>query len=161
MLQEYKGRYYEALSLGVVRAVLNFPPITPGFATGTSLKGYSGLEWLDVGSLRVPVDESVSAYVPYRGRAHSFPYISLSDIFFDKVPPEKLKGRIALIGTSAPALFDLRSAPVESVYPGVEIHANMIAGMLDNRIKQRPAYILAVEVVMLALVGILLSIMVP
>ena len=41
-----------------------------------------------------------------------------------------LRGRIALVGTSAPGLLGLRSTPVGEVYPGVEIHANMIAGML-------------------------------
>jgi adenylate cyclase len=162
MLQEYKGKYYEALSLAMVRALLNNPPVTPGFATNESgSKGYSGLEWLDVGPLRIPVDDTVSAYVPYRGKARSFPYISLADVYFDKVPIEKLKNKIALIGTSAPALFDLRSAPVESVYPGVEIHANMIAGILDRNIKQKPPYILAAEVVLLALGGIFLAIVVP
>lgn len=162
MLQEYKGKYYEALSLAMVRALLNNPPITPGFATENSgSKGYSGLEWIDVGPLRIPVDDTVSAYVPYRGKARSFPYISLADVYFDKVPLERLKNKIALIGTSAPALFDLRSAPVESVYPGVEIHANMIAGILDRNIKQKPPYILAAEVVLLALGGIFLAIVVP
>lgn len=162
MLQEYKGKYYEALSLAMVRVLLNNPPVTPGFATEKSgSKGYSGLEWLDVGPLRIPVDDTVSAYVPYRGKARSFPYISLADVYFDKVPMERLKNKIALIGTSAPALFDLRSAPVESVYPGVEIHANMIAGILDRNIKQKPPYILAAEVVLLALGGIFLAIVLP
>ena len=162
MLQEYKGKYYEALSLAMVRTLLNNPPVTPGFATDKSSgKGYSGLEWLDVGPLRIPVDDTVSAYVPYRGKARSFPYISLADVYFDKVPLERLKNKITLIGTSAPALFDLRSAPVESVYPGVEIHANMIAGILDRNIKQKPPYILAAEVVLLALGGIFLAIVFP
>lgn len=162
MLQEYKGKYYEALSLAMVRALLNFPPITPGFASDRFVtKGYSGLEWLDVGPLKIPVDDNVSAYVPYRGKAHSFPYISLADVYFDKVPPEKLKNKIALIGTSAPALFDLRSAPVESVYPGVEIHANMIAGILDRNVKQKPPYMLGAEVVLLLLGGVVLSILLP
>ena len=45
-----------------------------------------------------------------------------------------------LVGASAPGLLDLRATPVDPVYPGVEIHANLIAGMLDENIKQKPPY---------------------
>ena len=48
-----------------------------------------------------------------------------------------------------------------STYPGVEIHANLIAGMLDGTIKARPAYVLGAEVTMLAFGGILLAFVLP
>ena len=65
--------------------------------------------------------------------------------------------KIALIGATAPGLLDLRSTPVENVYPGVEIHANLIAGMLDHDIKQRPAYMRGAEVVLLLIGGLALA----
>jgi adenylate cyclase len=175
MLVEYKGKYYEALSLAMVRLYLGtqdavrnneptvtLPKVIPGIAPERYVtKGYPGLEWLEVGSLSIPVDDEVAALVPYRGPRGSFPYISLADIWFDKVPVEKLKGRVALIGTSAPALFDLRSAPVDSVYPGVEIHANLVAGMLDGKLKQKPPYMLGAEVILLMIGGVVLSLLIP
>ena len=175
MLIEYKGNYYEALSLAVVRLYLGLqdaarnnsttvtlPKVIPGFAPERFVsKGYSGLEWLDVGPLRIPVDDEVATYVPYRGGKGSFPYISLADVWSDNVPVEKLRGKIALIGASAPGLLDLRSTPVASVFPGVEIHANLIAGMLDQKLKQKPPYILGAEVLLLTIGGIVLSILVP
>ena len=46
---------------------------------------------------------------------------------YDRVFAEKLKNRaIVLVATTAPGLNDLRAAPVASVYPGVEIHANLM-----------------------------------
>ena len=161
LLVEYKGRYYESLSLAIVRALLGFPKVIPGYPERFVSKSYTGLEWLQVGDLKIPVDDTVSAYVPYRGRSHSFPYISLSDVYFDKVPVEQLKGKIALIGTSAPGLLDLRSTPVDTAYPGVETHANMIAGMLDHKLKQRPPYVLGAEVTLLVVFGLTLAILVP
>jgi adenylate cyclase len=182
MLYEYKGGYYEALSLAMVRVYLGLrdaarsqsqtvtlPKITAGIAPDRFIgsKGYSGLEWLEVGPLvgaqplPIPVDDEVAALVPYRGPRGSFPYVSLADVYFDRVPPEKLKGKIALIGTSAPGLQDLRSTPVGSVYPGVEIHANLIAGMLDRNLKQKPPYMLGAEVLLLIVGGVVLSILVP
>jgi adenylate cyclase len=182
MLYEYKGNYYEALSLAMVRVYLGLrdavrthastvtlPKVTAGIPPDRFIagKGYSGLEWLEVGPLAaarplvIPVDDEVAALVPYRGPRGSFPYVSLADVYFDRAPAEKLKGKIALIGTSAPGLQDLRSTPVGSVYPGVEIHANLIAGMLDHSLKQKPPYMLGAEVVLLVVSGVLLAILVP
>jgi len=175
MLMEYKGGYYEAFSLAIVRlylgmqdavrnnkTALTLPKVLTGSAPEPFIKGsYTGLEWLEVGKLRIPVDDEVAALVPYRGPRGSFPYFSLADVWFDKVPVERLKGRIALIGTSAPSLVDLRSAPVGSVYPGVEIHANLVAGMLDGKLKHKPAYMLGAEVLLLALGGVVLTLLIP
>ena len=162
LLAEMNGAYYESLSLAMVRAVLGFPKIVPGYPAGGVLqKDYSGLEWLGVGPLRIPVDDTASALVPYRGPKYSFPYISLADVLFNRVKPDELRGKIALIGATAPGLLDLRSTPVDNVYPGVEIHANLIAGMLDHDIKQKPAYMLGAEVVLLLIGGLTLSMLIP
>jgi len=72
-----------------------------------------------------------------------------------------LEKRVVLVGTSAPGLFDLRSTPVAPVYPGVEIHANLIAGMLDGNIRQRPPYVLGAEFLLLLVTGLLLALWLP
>jgi len=163
MILEYDGAYYEALSLAVVRVILGQPNVEPGYAPEGFFKsrGYSGLEWLKVGKVIIPVDVTASALIPYRGGRHSFPYISLADVIKGRVKPEELKGKIALVGTSAPGLLDLRSTPVESVFPGVEIHANLIAGMIDASFKEKPPYMLGAEVVLLVIGGVALALLVP
>ncbi|HEX6829738.1 MAG TPA: adenylate/guanylate cyclase domain-containing protein [Burkholderiales bacterium] len=163
MLGEHRGAYYEALSLAVVRALLGFPPVVAGIA-GDS-EQYAGLEWLDVpterGVLRIPVDSNACALVPYRGPEGSFRHLSASDVLRDRVEPGLLKGKIVLMGATAPGLLDLRSTPVQAVYPGVEIHANLIAGMLDQNIKMQPAYVMGIEVVFLLVSGLLLVFLMP
>ncbi len=162
MIAELDGAYYEALSLAVVRAILGYPKVEAGIPSEPFIgKEYSGLEWLQVGPLRIPVDEEASALIPYRGGKGSFPYISLSDVYFDRVAPDMLRGKIALVGTSAPGLLDLRSTPVDSVYPGVEIHANLIAGMLDHALKEKPTFMLGAEVALLFIGGVALSLLIP
>jgi adenylate cyclase len=176
MLIEYKGKYYEPLSLAIVRLLMGLdeasragsrtvtlPKIVP-FLVENPAKGYGGLERIDVGPLRIPVDENVSALIPYRGKRNSFNYISLADVYFDRVPVEKLQGKIAIVGASAPGLVDLRSTPVGSVYPGVEIHANLVAGMLDHNkgaIKQKPPYMIGAEVMLLVIAGAALTLLLP
>jgi adenylate cyclase len=77
------------------------------------------------------------------------------------VPAGALKGKIVLMGTTAPGLLDLRVTPVGETYPGVEVHANMISGMLDGRLVVRPDYALGFEVVVLVLAGLVLAFALP
>lgn len=164
MLAEYNGAYYESLSLAVVRAWLGNTAIVPGFG-GDKNSGYAGLEWLDLitveGTLKIPVDKNVATYIPYRGKKGSFSYISVTDVLHDRIKPEQLKNKIVLVGTSALGLLDNRATPVAETFPGVEIHANMIAGILDQNLKQRPAYMTGAEVLWLLLIGVTLSFLVP
>ena len=162
LLTEFEGEYYEALSLAMVRALLaqstgETPVVTPGFPEERP----DALEWLDVGGIKVPVDEGASALIPYRGRKFSFSYVSLADVLRDRVDPKELQGKIALVGTTAPALQDLRATPVEASFPGVEIHANLILGILDTEIKHRPWYTTGAEILFLLVGGLALSILIP
>jgi adenylate cyclase len=167
MILEFDGAYYESLSLAMVRTLFalqsgKFPPVEPGYPSDQFMtKGYGGLEWLKVGPLTIPVDETASALIPYRGGKFSYPYISLADVLKERVKPELLRGKVALIGTTAPGLLDLRSTPVDSVYPGVEIHANLIAGMLDRAIKQKPPFVVGAEVILLVIGGVALALLIP
>jgi len=162
MLAEYDGAYYEPLSLAMVRVLLGSPPVKPVFP-GDKLapKGYPDLEWLQVESLRIPVDDEACALVPYRGRKGSYRYFSVVDVMNERVDPAELKGKIVLVGTTAPGLLDLRATPVDPVYPGVEVHANMISGMLDGNIKQRPPFVLGAEVVLLLASGLAMAVVLP
>ncbi len=162
MLAEYEGGYYESLSLAVVRLGLGSPKVDPGFAEESLwTRNYPGLEWLQVGGIHIPIDRNVTALVPYRGRQGSFHYVSATDVLGSRVPADLLANKIVLVGTTAPGLFDLRATPVDRVYPGVEIHASLIAGMLDGTLKQRPPYVLGAEVVLLLLSGVVMAIVLP
>jgi len=167
LLAEFKGEYYEALSLAMVRALIGQPKVVPWFPDDRwfSSKSYQGMEAIDLptarGTLRVPVDENVAALIPYRGYQGSYRYYSIADIMADRIKPGELKGKIALIGTTAPGLLDLRATPVGEAYPGVEIHANLITGMLDGAIKHKPSYVLGAEVILLLLAGLVMVLLLP
>ncbi len=162
MLAEYAGAYYEPLSLAIVRMVIGLPGVLPGYPDDRiRSENYSGLEWLEVGPIKIPVDEEGTALIPYRGKQRSFKYVSAVDVMNERVEAAELKGKIVLVGTTAPGLFDLRATPVEAVYPGVEVHANMIAGMLERNIKQKPPYVAGAEFVLLLIAGLALALLLP
>ena len=166
ILAEFQGRYYESLSLAMVRCYLGFPPVVPGFPEGSSADhAYSGMEWVDLptaqGVLRIPVDENAAAIIPFRGYQGSFPYYSAADVLAGRLAPEKLRGRIVLMGTTAPGLKDLRVTPVGSVYAGVEVHANLIAGMLDGEVKEKPNFVLGMDVFQMLIAACVMVFLLP
>lgn len=162
MIVEHDGQYYESLSLAMVRVLLGKPQVIPGYPDSGPK---SGLEWLDLpagsGVLRIPVDEEGASLIPYRGPQGSFRYLSASDALSGRLKPDQLAGKIVLLGTTTPGLMDLRATPVGEAYPGVEIHANLVAGMLDSQIKQKPSYVLGADVVQIALCSFLLAFLLP
>lgn len=159
MLQGHDGALYENLVLAMARLVMGESGLRLNYE-GAQDNAVS-LESLQLGPLRIPVDIEVGAYIPYRGRQGSFPYVSAVDVLLGDAPPEALKGALVLMGTTAPGLKDLRSTPVGEVYPGVEAHANMLAGILDGTIKERPAYTLGLELVLMLVLGLLLAFLLP
>ena len=161
MLIKYKDQYYNSLSLAVARAYLQNAPMGFHFATSGINTSYSAIEYLQLADKRIPVDDEVATLIPYRGMQNSFQYVSATDVLNNKVRPDRLKNKIVLIGTTAAGLLDLRATPVQGNYPGVEIHANIISGILDNSIKQRPDYSYIVEIFMLLIIGLMLALFLP
>lgn len=161
LLVNFEDNYYASLSLAVAKAYLK-QPIDTVFAQGAGVnQHYNGLEALSLGTKRIPVDRQVRALIPYRGKSGSFAYLSATDVLNGRIKPEQLANKIVLLGTTAPGLLDLRATPVEPVYPGVEIHANLISGILDGMIKERPAWAAGAELIMLILLSVLLIVFLP
>ena len=155
MLARHGDHYYESFSLAMVRALLGSPPLEPVFGDAA---GYGAIEALRMvsrsGALEIPVDVNSAALVPYRGPRNTFRYIAAADVLADRVKVEDLADKIILVGSSAPGLLDLRSTPVGSPFPGVEVHANLISGMLDANIRQRPQFADAAEALLLLAIGL-------
>ncbi len=99
--------------------------------------------------------------IPYRGKQHSFPYISVTDVLQKKADLSQLEGAIVLVGTSAIGLADLRATPVGTQYPGVEVHANIIQSLLSGEFPYRPEWEAGLTLSILIFLGALLSLWLP
>ncbi|MCC5854356.1 MAG: adenylate/guanylate cyclase domain-containing protein [Idiomarina sp.] len=158
LLQEWQGELYGSLPLAMLYTLLGQPPVALDVHEAG---GMLHLEGVDVGGFYFPTDPTSSVLVPWQGFREHFTYISAYDVLTGAVDPEQLAGKIALLGTSAPGLMDLRSTPVGGVFPGVEIHATILAGMLQMSFKSEPGYSLAVTALGIALIGLLMTIFYP
>lgn len=162
LLHEYNFSAYESLSMAV--AATYFNDITmPVFVDASRWLGeYPPLEGLELAGRPIPIDPQGAVLVPYRGPRGSFPYVPVNDVMSGSVAdPSVLEGAIVLVGATAPGMEDLRTTPFGAVYPGVEVHANIIGGILDGSFRWEPAYTAAAEMITVTAFGLLTSLVLP
>ena len=119
---------------------------------------------LRVGEWTIPFTKGI-AYLNFPKRkpdgSSPFRYLSAAELFVEGRRFKDLKGSIALIGSSSPRLNDIRATPLVSTMPGVELHATMLANILNNDVLYRPNYAWFYEATILIVMGLLLSIFYP
>lgn len=116
-----------------------------------------GVENITVGDTIIPTDRFGKIFVNYRGPSYTFPYFSAVDLYNGDFDPKDIEGKFLLFGTSAAGLLDLRAMPFDSVYPGVEIHANVIDNILMGDFISKPSWILAADLATIVSVPIILA----
>ena len=175
LLARYGDGYYESLALASAKVALGATKVLPVFLqqdavmSQEQLRDYGALDSLRLNTRPhptvIPVERHLTALITYRGRGGAaggaFRYVSAVDVLKGRLPVDMLDDTIVLVGTTVPGLYDLRSTPVSPNYPGVEIHANVIASILDHDFKQRPEFALGFNVVQLVLLGLLLGAVLP
>ncbi|MFC4297624.1 CHASE2 domain-containing protein [Castellaniella hirudinis] len=158
---------YPALSLEMARLALGAPWLRLEQADRGDQRVLTGVR---IGrDARVPLDEQGNLLVPYRGRAGSFTTISATGVLRGDAPAESLaalQDAFVLVGTSALGLADLRTTPLQTGYPGVETHANVLDAVLQAALGRDAFYVQpdwtpgAVLALMLGL-GLLLALGLP
>lgn len=161
LLQQHKGRLYESLALALSRATLNKPAPELVVSSESGDDDSLLLQWLKIGDIIIPVDEHATVLIPYIGPQRSFNYISASDILDKRADIGSLRGKTVLFGTSAAGLYDLRTTPIETAFPGVEIHASIVQGIIDQTIMHMPGYARGIELLTLLFIGIFFTFLFP
>ena len=154
LLAQYRGELYESLAVSVLRVAYGNQPVTlhtNDLHHQTLGFGIGGQQ------ARLPVSVGTTALVPFQGKAGAgdsrFRYVSATDVLKGRVEPRLFRDRVVLIGTTAPGLAEPRAAPVSETYPGIEIHASLIAGALEGGVRSTPGHAEAVEYGLISLAG--------
>ena len=156
MLINYQGNIYPSLSLEMIRRIMGSAEVQPLFASSGG--GYDSLEGLVIEGLNIPIDFEGKTLIPFRGGPGNFDYVSATDILNKNADVSLLKNKLVIVGTTAPGLFDMRATPVSETYPGVEIHASLISGLLNQRGLKQPEYVLGYEMIVLVIAGFVMTI---
>jgi len=168
---QHDGGLYQSLSLATVRVAraleqsgggsIKVPALVFFDGAGNEVSPGDGalIESILVDGKVVPIDRDGTLLVPYAGPGKSFKYLPAIDVFEGKVEKAELEGKIVIVGTTAPGLLDLRATPLDGIYPGVEVHANLISSLLDypgsGQIRHTPHYAEVVLAGLTLLLGLL------
>jgi len=96
------------------------------------LKGAHPL-FLEIGSLRIPMDSSGEVFVNYYGPARTFETYSASTLISGKLPERAIRGRIVLVGGTSANDFQMLHTPFEPQLSSIELMATCIDNMLCAR----------------------------
>ncbi|MEI8668033.1 MULTISPECIES: CHASE2 domain-containing protein [unclassified Pseudoalteromonas] len=155
LINRVGDKLYPSLALEVARLYVLANKIE---TRSNILDGITLFEGIKFQDKWIQTDEHGQILIPYKGRAHSFPYYSATDVLMQRVGSDELEGTVAFIGTSAVGLADLRSTPVGMQYPGVEVHANIFEGLMHPEIlPAKPNWSLGASLFIIALTGVVLS----
>ena len=139
LILSYDEEIYPSLALETLRIALGIKKIIVNY-------DQNGVSNLILDNFIIPTDRHGRILVNFRGKEKTFKYISALDIYNNNFKSEEIRDKIALIGTSAAALMDLRATPFESIFPGVEVHANVIDNILNKDFLFKPSWIEAINI---------------
>jgi adenylate cyclase len=113
---------------------------------------------------QIPIDRWGHYQINYKGRYNTaeinrtFQHLSYYDITKNRVDPGLFQGKIFILGSAAPALFDFVTAPHEENYPGVLTHATILQNILnDDFLITLEEHYQQIIVILLALVCLLIG----
>ncbi|MFW3411171.1 CHASE2 domain-containing protein [Aliarcobacter butzleri] len=123
LIISYDDIIYPSLALEVIRVINDTQKVVVQYDE-------NGISNIVLDDISIPTDRYGRMLINFRGPERSFKYISAIDIYNNSFDKSEIDGKIVLIGTSAAGLFDLRATPFDSIFPGVEVHANIIDNIL-------------------------------
>ena len=115
----------------------------------------TGINNIKLGPLTIPTTPEGNVWV-YFAPTKNIPTVSAGDVISGLIPPDFFEGKVALVGTSAAGLLDLRSTPTEKNIPGVTIIAQFIQQIFANEFLQRPDWLFGAEF----LAGLVLAVLI-
>ena len=114
----------------------------------------TGINHVKLGNLIIPTNEDGSAWIHYSKKP--IKTIPIWEVLSSNYSADFFEGKILIVGTSAPGLFDLRSTPLENNVPGVNIIANLTDQILSGQFLKRPDWIFGLELI----TGIILALLI-
>jgi adenylate cyclase len=120
----------------------------------------AGIQSIGVKGFPVPTDANGQLWVHYAEQDPSI-YVSAVDVLDNRVPADKVNGKLILIGTSSTGLNDIKTTPVSPAMPGVEIHAQVLESALTRAIVAQPNYGIALEFFGALILGLLVIAFAP
>ena len=118
----------------------------------------NGILNLVVDQTVIPIDKLGDMRINFSRRPVTAQRISAGDILEGVIPPDRFKGKIVLIGSSAAGLTHMYQTPGQPVCTHVGVHAQILENMVSGQFVIRPQEFLVWEAMLGLLVAIMLGI---
>ena len=153
VVMEAQGQLAPALTMEMLRVVSRAGAIL-------IRADQAGVKTVAVPGLEVPTDGRGQFWVYFNKRdpARS---VSATDVLNGRVAPDRLRGRLVLIGTSATGLLDIKTTPVQPDMPGVEVHAQILENILTKSLLASPGYAIGAEIIAAVVFGLAIIVAAP
>jgi adenylate cyclase len=147
---------------GLTMPSLTFEMLRVATGSGTILikAEKAGIKSLAIKGFQIPTDNNGQLWVHF-ARNDSSLYVPAINVLDRTVAPDKVAGKLVLIGTSAVGLNDIKTTPVSRAMPGVEIHAQVLESALTGSVISQPIYGIVVEFTTALLFGLLVIAFAP
>ncbi|MFK2822033.1 CHASE2 domain-containing protein [Arcobacter sp. YIC-80] len=149
----YDDIIYPSLGLELLRILLDTDKVYINYDE-------EGVSTISLANIEIPTDRYGRVLVNFRGKEKTFNYISANDIYNNSFKKEEVAGKIVLIGTSAAGLLDLRATPFESVFPGVEVHANVIDNIIQGDFIYKASWVDGANIFIIFFLSILIVLLI-
>ena len=121
----------------------------------------AGVQSVGVRGLAVPTDNRGRVWVHFNKIDRERSYVSAKDLLQGRLPPDRVRGRLVLVGTSAIGLFDIKTTPVDAAMPGVEVHAQILESVLTKAQLAPVPDAIGAEIVIAVLLGLAIIVAAP
>jgi CHASE2 domain-containing sensor protein len=111
--------------------------------------------------LRVPTGGNYCMMIDYSGHAINIQKFSFIDVIDDKIPAKAFRNKIILVGLAAKQFASGYKTPLHTDISGIEITAQAVENLVNNKHVTRPAWSLTFEIMVLIYFGFFLLFVIP
>src|ERR1039457_2011985 len=146
MAMQAQGTIVPALTLEMLRVATHAGAIIIKSDAG-------GIHSVAIPGLELPTDRNGQLWIHF-GPHDPNRFVSVKDVLEDRVPADRIAGKLVLIGTSAVGLRDIITTPVDPAMSGVEVYVQALENVLANSILAYPNYAIAAEMGVAVLISL-------
>ena len=151
----YFDQFYPSLSLQIAARFRNLGVEDVQARLGESLS---------LGRLNIRTDPALQMYTYFykdQDSRAAFPMDSFFDVYSGKIPAEKFRGKIVLIGTTAAGVGSVFVTPVSPAMPAVLMQAHAVSSILQEHFFVAPVWGAWVSIGVFLLVALYLILLLP
>jgi len=150
---KYHDMYFPSLDLQMIRLFYANEPIRMVVNEG-------GIQGIAIGRKWIQTASDGTIMINYRGPAGTFPHYSVFDVIEHNIEKDRLKGRMVILGATESGIYDLRTTPFGSAFPGVEVHANLLDNIIMDDYFHRSDFMHLMSFMLIIFSGLIIGLII-